>query len=300
MAHVSVLKAEAVDNLNLKTDSVVVDCTLGAGGHARSILHLLGEDGIFVGFDVDPLSVESSTDLMSYPATVHLRAVNFRHIKSELENLNLCPDAILADLGWRTEQFTEGEKGFSFQVDEPLLMTFGNPKGYQFTAHEMVNYWDEQSLVDILFGYGEEPGARRIAKAIVAERKNELIATSRQLADIVTKALPHHRRHGKIHAATKTFQAIRITVNDELQALETLIKDGFDCLKTDGRLAIISFHSLEDRVVKRAFRALAQGDMGRLVNKKPIVPSLEELKENRRSRSAKLRVIEKISSRNEN
>lgn len=300
MAHVSVLKEETVDSLNLKSDSVVVDCTLGAGGHARSILNLLGSDGVFLGLDVDPLSVEANSDLMSYAATVHLRVSNFRHLKKELEALHLTPDAIMADLGWRSEQFADGEKGFSFQVDEPLLMTFGNPKDYQFTAHEVVNYWDEESLIDILFGYGEEPAARRIAKAIVAARKSELIATSKQLAEIVTRALPPHRRRGKIHPATKTFQAIRITVNDELQALRELISGGFDSLAPEGRLAIISFHSLEDRVVKKAFRTFVQSNQGQVINKKPIVPTQSEIAENRRSRSAKLRVIEKTTSRHEN
>jgi 16S rRNA (cytosine1402-N4)-methyltransferase len=196
-------------------------------------------------------------------------------------------------LGWRMEQFSDGQKGFSFQHDGPLHMTFGEPEDYPFTAEDIVNDWDEAVLADIFYGYADERYARRIASAIVRARKESRITTTKQLSQIVEESLPAVARRGKIHPATKTFQALRIAVNNELGVLEEFVKDSLSVLSPGGRLGIITFHSIEDRVVKHLFREFKEADQGVLTPKKPIVPTREELLTNPRSRSAKLRVITK-------
>ena len=193
------------------------------------------------------------------------------------------------------EQFADGKKGFSFLHDGPLHMTFGNPDDYPFTAADIVNEWEEQTIANILFGYAEERYARRIAKAIVTARREHPIMTTLELVQVVEGALPKAARHAKLHPATKTFQALRMAVNDELTVLERFIKDGFDLLTPGGKLAIITFHSIEDRVVKHSFRELKEAKLATLTPKKPIVPAREELQTNPRARSAKLRIITKAS-----
>jgi 16S rRNA (cytosine1402-N4)-methyltransferase len=173
-------------------------------------------------------------------------------------------------------------------------MTYGNPKDYAFTAEDIVNDWAEEDIANVLYGYGEERYSRRIAKAIVEERRNTRLTTGKQLAELIAGAVPAQYRHGKINPATKSFQGLRIAVNDEFSVLETFISDAFMYLKPGGRLAVISFHSLEDRIVKLAFRAYTHDQKGVLVTKKPIVASDGELKDNPRARSAKLRIIQKI------
>lgn len=291
MKHVPVLLEETVSVLGLGKDSVVFDCTMGGGGHGTAILGHLGASGIYVGIDADPVAI-SQVDLKG-KAAIHLVNQNFSEIKEIAHELDLRPTAILADLGWRSDQFEAGDRGFSFQKDEPLLMTFGNPEKYLFTARDIVNDWKEESLADIIYGYGEERFSRRIAKAIVKAREDAPIETSKQLAEIIWGAYPAIARKGRIHPATKTFQALRITVNDELGALKKLLQDGFEILAPGGRLAIISFHSLEDRLVKRFFEEKTRDQQALKLIKKPIVASDEEREENPRSRSAKLRVIEK-------
>ncbi len=295
MAHITVLKTEAVEALSLKSDSVVFDCTLGSGGHAREILKHLGKPGVYVGLDADITAIEKVTLPETNGARVELINRNFSEVKAAAVELALTPTAILADLGWRTEQFEEGNKGFSFNQDEPLLMTYGNPEDYIFTAYDIVNEWREESIADVIYGYGEETAGRRIARAIVTARKKHPIKTAKELADIIVDAMPAARKHGRLHPATKTFQALRIAVNDELGVLKTLLEDGFELLKSEGRLAIISFHSREDKIVKEFFKDKVKTEVGRLVTKKPIVPSREEEVQNPRSRSAKLRIIEKIN-----
>lgn len=292
MKHIPVLLEETVSVLGLSPDSVVFDCTLGGGGHGRNILKLLGKSGTYVGIDADPVAVEAAD--LSGEATIHLVNDNFANLTVIAENLKLQPDAILADLGWRSDQFEAGGKGFSFSKDEPLLMTFGDPAKHIFTAEDVVNDWEESSIADIIYGYGEERYARRIARKIIEKREEGRIETSVQLAEIVASAVPGFYRRGRINPATKTFQAIRIAVNDELGTLKTLLQDGFDLLKPGGRLAIISFHSLEDRIVKQFFNQLAIEGTALKIIKKPIVATDVERDENPRSRSAKLRVIEKI------
>ncbi|MEX0913044.1 MAG: 16S rRNA (cytosine(1402)-N(4))-methyltransferase RsmH [Candidatus Paceibacterota bacterium] len=294
MKHIPVLLAEAIAGLELKPDSVVVDCTLGGGGHARKILEFLGEKGTYVGIDADPAAVAAAIDLKASPATVHLVNDNFTNLVPILQNLAVQPTAILADLGWRTDQFEEGKKGFSFSKNDPLLMTFGDPENYTFTAADIVNDWSEDSLIDIIRGYGEERFATRIARGIVNARTNGKIQAAEQLSNIIIDAVPGFYRRGRIHPATRTFQALRITVNDELGSLKKLLEDSLETLSPHGRLAIISFHSLEDRIVKQFFNQKIDEQKADRITKKPIMASAEEIERNPRSRSAKLRIIEKI------
>lgn len=294
MAHITVLKEEAVNVLTLKLNSVVVDCTLGAGGHAKEIIKHLGKDGVYVGIDADISAIEALEELKKSKCTVHLVHSNFSQLAEVLEKLELKPDAILADLGWRSEQFEDMKKGFSFNNEEPLIMTYGDPKSHIFTAGDIVNDWAEESIADIIYGYGGEQFSRRIAKAISIARKEGDITSAKQLADIVSASVPGFYRGGRIHPATKTFQALRIAVNDELGVLRTLLADGFDSLAPDGKMAIITFHSLEDKIVKEFFREVARDKRGVRITKKPITATEEELKFNPRARSAKLRVIQKF------
>ncbi len=294
MSHKTVLLQEAVDGLNFDPEDIVVDATYGSGGHAQEIMSRLNNDGVYIGIDADETAF-AGKPLRTTEATVHLVNDNFQNIAEILRSLHIEKvDAILADLGWRMEQFSEGGKGFSFNVDEPLHMTYGDPKKYPFTVHDIVNDWDEETLANIFFGYAEERHSRRIARAIVLARKENIISSTKELVKIVEDAVPKPYRFKKVHPATKTFQALRIAVNDELGVLETFIKDAMVKLEIGGRLAIISFHSIEDRIVKHSFRSLVQEERGRLVTKKPISATPDETSENPRSRSAKLRIIEKI------
>jgi len=295
MSHITVLLQEAVDSLQLSTDSVVVDATFGSGGHAREILTRLGSDGIYIGIDADSTAFKNQS-LPEVKATVHLVNDNFQNITQILSSLQIeTVDAILADLGWRMEQFAGSGKGFSFAVDEPLIMTYGEKENYPFTVHDIVNEWEEETIANIIFGYADERYARRIARAIVEVRKSRSIDSTAVLADIVRGAVPKVERYKRIHPATKTFQALRIAVNDELGVLERFIKNAFRALKPDGVMSIISFHSIEDRVVKHTFRALAESGQATITPKKPISPSVEELANNPRARSAKLRTITKTT-----
>lgn len=300
MQHITVLEHEAVELLDLKSDSVVVDCTLGSGGHAKRILDTLGKKGHYIGLDADPTAIATNQDLISsYDASVTLVESNFRNIDTTLESLDIPQvDAILADLGWRIEQFDGSSglpRGFSFQSDEPLHMTFGSPENHPFTAYDIINDWAEEDIANVIYGYGEERFSRRIAAVVVQRREVGPIERANELAEIVKEAVPGFYRNKRTHPATKTFQALRIAVNDEFDALEELIQKGFNLLKPNGRMAIITFHSLEDRIVKHSFRSLVQEQKVVLVNKKPLEPSLEEQSKNPRSRSAKLRIIENTS-----
>jgi 16S rRNA (cytosine1402-N4)-methyltransferase len=291
MAHVTVLLDEAIAALPVERAGTIIDCTYGGGGHSAAILARLPKQGRLVSFDVDQTALDAT------PATDPrhtLVCANFRQLGEILGKHNIEKvDGILADLGWRTEQFEAGNKGFSFSADEPLLMTFGDPATHVFTAYDVVNDWSEENLADIIYAYGQERAARRITRRIVTAREAGPIETARQLAEIVEAAVPK-LRHQRIHPATKTFQAIRIAVNDELGALKDLVTEGFELLNPGGRLAIITFHSLEDRLVKQAFRDYQHDHRGTVLTKKPIVPTDEEVAANPRARSAKLRVIEKL------
>lgn len=294
MKHITVLQAEAIDALALKLNSVVVDATYGGGGHASLICKQLGKKGVYIGIDTDKTAFINNplkSKTKDRP-TIHLINNNFSNLDEVLSSLHIEKvDAILADLGWRTDQFTEGGKGFSFQAKEPLLMTFGEADNYAFTAHDIVNSWAEEDIANVLYGYGDERYSRKIARAIIEKRKLKPIDTAEELAELIADCLPRNPFKKGIHPATKSFQALRIAVNDELKVLETFIDKASSFLALEGRLAIITFHSIEDRIVKLKFRELVEAGGFRLVNKKPLTASEEELKANPRSRSAKLRII---------
>lgn len=293
--HQSVLLHEAVEQLEIASDDVVVDATLGGAGHARAIAERLGERGVLIGFDLDSDAIERArSSLKDSQCRVHLVEANFRHVDEELMKLGIrYTTKALFDLGWSTHQLDSG-RGFSFRNDEPLLMTYSQ-KGEGLTAATIVNEWAEESIADVIFGWGEERYARRIAKALVAARKKKPIRTSQELAEIVKSAVPAKYRHGRIHPATRTFQALRIAVNDELGALQEGLAAAWEMLKIDGRIAVITFHSLEDRMVKQLFVEWERRGVGKRIIKKPIVPSRAEIAENPRSRSGKLRVISKTA-----
>lgn len=293
--HITVLQTEAVEALALTKSSTVVDATLGSGGHAREIVARLGTKGTLIGIDADDTAIGALSEVFgTTTCTTHLVNDNFEHIDSILDLLHIEKvDAILADLGWRMEQFSGNGKGFSFQVDEPLLMTYGNPEKYAFTAKDILNEWSEESIANVLKGYGEERFARRIAHHIVTAREKKEILTTSELVAIIEGAVPMFYQKGRIHPATRTFQALRIAVNDEFGVLERFIAKSIGRLKDGGRIAIITFHSLEDRMVKHHFKNFAYDHHGVVVTKKPITASQDELRTNPRARSAKLRVFEK-------
>lgn len=292
--HRTVLLHEAIDLLSLKDSDTVVDATLGGAGHSKEIATRLGAKGTLIGFDADEDAIKRGEEaLKDTRASVHLVHANFRHIQTELMKLGIGRiDKALFDLGWSSYQLTGG-RGFSFLSDEPLSMAYA--KDQSLTAHVIVNEWAEESLADVIYGWGEDRFARRIAAAIVSAREKKTIETARELADIVKAAVPAPARFGRLHPATKTFQALRIAVNDELGALEEAIRKTWSILNPGGRIAIISFHSIEDRIVKQRFADLVKSGHAKALTKKPIVPSDAELAANPRARSAKLRVIEKIS-----
>ncbi len=299
--HVPELLHEVVVGLALTPDATVIDATLGSGGHFSAILEKLGSKETILGIDGDETAnTNVRKRIQPHTAKALFATGNFRDIVKIAREQGITKvDAIVADLGWRMEQFTGdasmgGGKGFSFSADEPLLMTFGDPSAYTFTAMDVVNNWREADIVTILREYGEERYARGIAHAIVTAREKGKIETSAELAEIVEASVPKKYRHGRIHPATKTFQALRIVVNDEMDALREFITGATTLLSSGGRLAIISFHSTEDRIVKQMMRALEQDGRARRITKRPLTPTDEEIRKNPRARSAKLRLIEKI------
>lgn len=294
-SHRSVLLHEVIENLVLKSDDVVVDATLGGAGHARAIAEHLGPKGTLIGVDEDSAALERGREaLKNFPCTIHFVHGNFRDIATHLRKLNIIDiSKIVFDLGWSAYQLDAG-RGFSFLSHEPLAMTYAeNPLG-RLTADTIVNTWEESSLADIIWGWGEEQYARRIAKAIVDHRRLKTFATARELADLIKEAVPPAYRFGRIHPATKTFQALRIAVNDELGAITEALDATWNVLRPGGRIAVITFHSIEDRLVKEWMKQ-KEIDGHDFISKKAIKPSETELEENPRARSAKLRVIEKIS-----
>lgn len=293
--HISVLQTEAIEALALTNSSTAVDATLGSSGHASHIVTKLDTKGTFIGIDADSEAVEQGRGtLKDAKCTVHLVEENFRNIDSVLDLLHVeRVDAILADLGWRMEQFSGNGRGFSFQIDEPLIMTFGDPSKYPFVAKDILNDWEEEDIKNVLKGYGEERFAGRIARHIVERRNEKPFATTFELVETIENAVPTFYKRGKIHCATRTFQALRIAVNDEFDALESFIKKSLSYLTDGGRLAIITFHSTEDRIVKHLFKAFTHDRLGVVLTKKPISPTREEVRSNPRSRSAKLRIFEK-------
>ncbi len=292
--HKTVLLEEAVDALALRPNSIVVDATGGAGGHSVRILETLTKEGVLIIIDSDPLAIEHIRHRIGENAAkIHFLCGNFRAIDKLVTDLGIEKvDAVLADLGWNSAQFETGGKGFSFLRDEPLLMTYGDSDSYAFTAKDIVNEWREETIADLIYAYADEHFARRIAKRIVETRKNGDIETTKDLVACILEAVPKKFHHGRIHPATKTFQALRIAVNDELDAVKDLIEGSLNILQDHGRLGIITFHSIEDRIVKNTFKENAEAGYGKILTKKPIIASDAELTENPRARSAKLRIFE--------
>jgi 16S rRNA (cytosine1402-N4)-methyltransferase len=294
--HITVLKNESIDALQVQRNSTIVDATANGGGHSLGILEKLSLEGQLISIDVDTASCTLLRERFAGKANTTVIHGNFRNIDSLLHEAGFSRvDGILADLGWSTNQFETNEgyapRGFSFAKDEPLFMTYGEPDTYPFTARDIVNRWDEEDIANVLYGYGDERNSRKIARAIVEAREKKYIGSSAQLAGIVEESM---KRKGRIHPATKTFQALRIAVNDELAALSDFIEKAFTMLAPGGRLAIITFHSTEDRIVKTAFKSFIAEGVARSPIKKPLTPSRIEQKANPRSRSAKLRILEKI------
>src|SRR3989344_1804737 len=302
MLHKSVLLKEAIDGLNFQEGDVYLDATLGAGGHIEEVYARRGNQVAIYGIDADETAIQIAKERLELlGAKPTLTVLSFRNIDKAQMLLNMnAPDKILFDLGWSAMQMEtpKGEtgRGFSFLRDEPLVMTLSKASATadQVTAYDVVNTWQEENLADIIYGFGEEKYSRRIAKAIVNARETKPVTSSLELAEIVKRAVPVWYRFGRIHPATRTFQAIRIAVNDELQALQEGLEKSFQILQPEGRIAVISFHSLEDRIVKNFFKDLAERGVGQILTKKPIIPSEQEVQENPKSRSAKLRIIKKI------
>ncbi len=297
--HKSVLLKETIDLLNIRGNGKYIDATLGYAGHSSEILRRLEKEGFLFAFDQDEEAIEFSKErLNKINSNFKIFHTNFKNMKDYVDEK---VDGILFDLGVSSPQLDNGERGFSYHSDAPLDMRMD--KRQSLSAYEVVNNYDLMKLIQIFFEYGEEKYSKVIAKAIV---NNRPINTTLELAEVIKASVPESYRNSA-HPARKVFQAIRIEVNKELEILTESINNAFDLLNSGGRLAIITFHSLEDRIVKKAFKKLTDEDeiskklpivetkqRAKLITKKPIIPSDSELEENRRSRSAKLRVIEKI------
>ena len=306
--HVSVLLQECLDGLDIKPDGIYVDGTLGGAGHSSQIVQRL-TSGRLIGIDRDPVALAAAGErLKPWQDRVTLVHSNFCEIAQVLESLNISGvDGILLDLGVSSPQMDDGERGFSYMADAPLDMRMNGED--TLDAETVVNTWSQEELKRILYTYGEERYAPQIAAAICRQREITPVKTTFELVDIIRSAMPAAALREKQHPAKRSFQAIRIAVNDELGSVEKVMADAIPLLNPDGRLAVITFHSLEDRIVKNAMAAAAKGctcppsfpvcvcgkkPQVELVNRKPITASAEELEENPRSRSAKLRVCRKL------
>jgi 16S rRNA (cytosine1402-N4)-methyltransferase len=287
---------EAVAMLDPQDGEVVIDGTAGQGGHSEAIL--THADVTLLAIDADDEAV-ASTQLRLQK--LGQRAKNAAVVRGNFSDIKRIARAhhlkeankILLDLGWNMGQLASG-RGFSFLHDEPLNMSYGEKPASGFTAAEILNSWEEKTIADVLFGYGEERYARRIARAIVERREYAPFTSTLELVEVINDSVPGLYRHGKLHPATRSFQALRIAVNDELGVLERFLKDSLEILADGGRMAIITFHSIEDRLVKQTFAKWAKEGKAKLLTKKPVTATEEELSHNRPSRSAKLRGIEKI------
>lgn len=292
--HQSVLLHKAVGHLNLSKGAVVVDATVGGGGHSEEMLKNILPGGRLIGIDadIDALAVAKER-LKSYADSITLVNDNFRNIDRILKIQNIKNvDAVLLDVGISSYQLDDASRGFGIMSDGPLDMRMS--RSSDITAYDIVNKYREEKISEIIEKYGEERFHNRIARFIKDAREHKSIETTGELAAIVKRAVGYKYRNLKIHPATRTFQAIRIFVNDELGALEEALKSSIFWLKTGGRIAVISFHSLEDRIVKNMFKGYAKLGVLKIITKKPLIPEQEEIIHNPRSRSAKLRVAERI------
>ena len=275
-----------------------IDSTLGGCGHALAIAQALKGKLNIIGLDRDNAAIERAKELLAGKTNkTILENADFRNMDEIIAKYSSQDgitgiDMILLDLGISSDELENSGKGFSFLKDEPLLMTMGDPTKYPFTAKDILNNWKEEDIANVIYGYGEERFARRIADAVINYREKKKIETTAELCEIIKNAVPGFYRRGKIHPATRTFQALRIAVNDELNALKEGLEKGYKILNMKGRMAVISFDSLEDRIVKEFYRNKSKE--GAIITKKPIIASREEIAENPRSRSAKLRIIQKI------
>lgn len=288
--HIPVMLEEVMAYLNVKEKDVVVDATLGLGGHAEAILKRVGPKGRLVGIDRDAQSLQMARQrLSSYLGQCDLVQGDFRNIQEVVRGLGLRHvDAVLLDLGISSYQLNNPERGFSFQADGPLDMRMDQTS--PISAFDLVNSLSEKEISAILKDYGEERWHSRIARSIVFQRSQSPIETTQELSQVILNAMPYSARREKIHPATRTFQAFRIAVNRELESLEITLEKCVDLLQSGGCLAVIAFHSLEDRIVKHTFRALSRSGKITLLVKKPLRPCEEELRQNPRARSARLRL----------
>ena len=306
--HKSILLTECMDGLSIKSDGIYVDGTLGGGGHSFHILERLGERGRLIGIDQDEDAIKAATKrLEAYENKVTIVRDNYEHFQTILSTLSIPKvDGILLDLGVSSYQFDEADRGFSYRFDAPLDMRMDRRQ--DFTAKDLLNSYSEAELYRIIRDYGEDKFAKNIAKHIVREREKKPIETTFELSEIISHAIPMKMRVQGGHPAKKTFQAVRIALNRELEVLEESIEEMIKALKPKGRLCIITFHSLEDRIVKKAFRtaedpcicpkdfpicSCGRKSLGKVISRKAICPTALEMEENPRSKSAKLRIFER-------
>jgi 16S rRNA (cytosine1402-N4)-methyltransferase len=293
--HVSVMHREVMEFLRPSPGGCFLDGTLGLGGHAASIAEAIGPQGHLIGLDRDENSLElAKARLSGFKGRLDLVQSDFRDFDAVLKQLGVKElDGMLLDLGISSFQMDNPARGFSFRLEGPLDMRM-DQNGF-VSAYELVNSLGEEELAKIIFNFGEERYSRRIARMIVQYRATKPVETTHELEEIIFKAVPASYRHMRIHPATRTFQAIRIAVNRELESLKIVLDKAVDHLKVGGRIAVISFHSLEDRIVKEKFRNLSKEEQVSLLMKKPLMPGDEEIQANPRSRSARLRVAERVS-----
>ncbi|MDV6376804.1 16S rRNA (cytosine(1402)-N(4))-methyltransferase RsmH [Sporosarcina sp. GW1-11] len=307
--HTTVLLHEAVTGLDVKEDGIYVDCTLGGAGHSEEIVKLLSSNGKLICFDQDMTAIEAAqSKLEKYAAQVHFVHANFKQLKSELAKLDITEvDGILYDLGVSSPQLDTPERGFSYNHDAPLDMRMDTTAS--LTAYEVVNEWSYADLVRIFFRYGEEKFSKQIARKIEQAREEAPIRTTAELVELIKMGIPAAARRTGGHPAKRVFQAIRIAVNDELGAAEQSLTDAITLLRAKGRISVITFHSLEDRLCKTIFKEATsmpelppnlpiipegmEPDL-KLITRKPIIPSDAEIEHNKRARSAKLRIVEKM------
>jgi 16S rRNA (cytosine1402-N4)-methyltransferase len=293
--HIPVLAETLAEQIKLPPDGIMVDATIGQGGHSFLFGQTLGPEGVIVGLDVDKNSIQRAQFILkALSCKVILVQSNFSRIEEQIQKQDIeNVDFILADLGLCSAQLADSRMGLSFLQDMPLDMRID--KRIKRTAADIVNKADEKSLADLIYEFGQDRASRRIARFIVREREKGPITTTGHLAKTICRALgkTSHGRRSRIHPATRTFQALRIAVNDELENLKRLLESSPGLLREKGYIAVISYHSLEDRLVKNNFKQNEKESIYRIVTKKPIVPTREEIAENRRARSAKLRIAQK-------
>lgn len=306
--HVSVLQEQAVEGLNIKSDGIYVDCTLGGGGHSSKIVEKLGPKGKLIAFDQDIHAMKAAKErLKDFSSRITYVEDNFRYLNDRLDDLDVSSvDGVLFDLGVSSPQLDVTERGFSYQLDAPLDMRMNQSQG--LSAYHVINEWSYEDLVRIFFRYGEEKFSKQVARKIEERRKTEPIKNTGELVEIIKSGIPAATRRTGGHPAKRIFQAIRIAVNDELAAFEEALQQAAERVSVGGRISVITFHSLEDRICKQAFKKWStlpplprnipfipedKQPPFRQITKKPILAADEELELNRRARSAKLRIIEK-------